>query len=229
MTALACAALIAASAWLLVPAGATGRLERLTALPTVERPTLLDRLAARARRRGDPDLLRRRAVIGALAALAAELRAGQPPPVALVAAEGAEDAWPAGLAAVRMDADVAAALREDGVRAPAVRSLAACWEVSAHTGAGLTAAVEQLAATARAAEEIRGQLATQLAGPRATAKTLALLPVIGLVMGQLAGVDPLGWLLTTPMGLVCLAAGIGLDVLGLLWTRRIATRIEEQL
>lgn len=226
------ALLVGVACWLLMPVDASPRLGRLFGSRGISpgRGGVFGGLATlRPGSRRRQSATARRAGIVALAALVAELHAGRPPSQALAAVDGAERVWPAALAAVRMDADVAEALRIDGEHLPVARSLAACWEVSAHTGAGLTAAVDRLAEAARAAEEVRGQLAAQLAGPRATARTLALLPVLGIAMGQVAGVDPLGWLLTSPAGLLCLLAGAVLDLVGLLWTQRIAARVEAEL
>jgi tight adherence protein B len=73
------------------------------------------------------------------------------------------------------------------------------------------------------------QLEAQLAGPRATARMLATLPLIGLAMGMLMGADPLQWLLGTAPGLLCLLGGALLTVAGMAWTGRIATAVERQL
>ncbi|QVQ50360.1 type II secretion system F family protein [Spiractinospora alimapuensis] len=99
--------------------------------------------------------------------------------------------------------------------------LAACWRVSARTGAALAPVIGQLGDTLRAEEEQRQELRAQLAGPRATSVLLAVLPAIGLAMGAGLSTRPLVFLLTTPAGLACLAVGITLEVLGLMWTRRI--------
>ena len=51
---------------------------------------------------------------------------------------------------------------------------------------------------------------------------VALLPLAVLLMGSGAGSDPWGFLLTTPIGLACLAAGLALIALGLWWIERLA-------
>lgn len=168
-------------------------------------------------------------VTSAVVALAAELRAGQPPSTALRLSAGSPPVWPSALAALRLDGDVAEALRVDAQAHPVLRSLAACWEVGSASGAGLAAAVHRLAEASRAAEEVRGELEVQLAAPRATARTLALLPLIGLLLGVLMGAHPIGWLLGSPLGLACLAGGAMLTGLGILWTTRIAAGVERRL
>ena len=138
--------------------------------------------------------------VQALGALAAELEAGQSPREALLRAGGEPCVWPVARGALRMDGDVAGALLVDAQRHPPLRHLAACWEVAAASGAGLAAAVVRLAAGERAAEDVRVDLEGQLAGPRATARLLSLLPLVGIGVGMLLGSDPLAWLLTTGPG-----------------------------
>jgi tight adherence protein B len=60
-----------------------------------------------------------------------------------------------------------------------------------------------------------------LAGPRATATVLATLPLAGLLLGPLAGSDPLGVLLGTRPGWACAVAGGLLWVTGRRWSRRL--------
>lgn len=167
--------------------------------------------------------------VEALSALAAELRGGQPLGVALANAAGSPPVWPATLAALRLDGDVTSALRLDARARPVLAALAACWQVSSASGSGLSAAVDRLANSARVAEDVRVQLEAQLAGPRATARMLATLPLIGLAMGMLMGADPLQWLLGTAPGFLCLLGGALLTVAGMAWTARIAKAVEREL
>lgn len=59
-------------------------------------------------------------------------------------------------------------------------------------------------------------MGAQLAGPRATVRVLALLPLIGLGMGLLMGADPVGFLLGTPWGWACLVLAALLEAAGTL-------------
>ena len=112
---------------------------------------------------------------------------------------------------------------------PMLAPLAACWAVSENQGSGLATSVARITEQARIAEDIRVQLEAQLAGPRATARILMLLPAFGIAMGMLMGVNPLGWLLGTLPGLMCLFAGLSLAALGYWWTSRIVSRVEALL
>jgi tight adherence protein B len=167
--------------------------------------------------------------IQALGALAAELDVGQPPREAMRRAGGQPCVWPVTLGALDLDGEVAAALDIDATQEPVLLQLAACWRVAADSGAGLAASVGRLAAAARAAEDVRVDLEGQLAGPRATARMLAVLPLVGIGFGMMLGSDPLAWLLTSTPGRACLLGGAALTAVGTWWTGRIAARVERML
>lgn len=168
-------------------------------------------------------------MIRSLTALVAELEAGQVPSIALIRGGGDAPPWPIAAAAARSGGDITAALFRDGASVPVLRQLAACWSVGERSGAGLAASVSRLAESARVAEEVQVALEGQLAVPRATARMLAGLPLIGVVFGVLLGADPIAWLTGSAAGRLCLGAGVALILLGLWWTGRIATSVERQL
>jgi tight adherence protein B len=171
----------------------------------------------------------RAATIEQLGALAAELAAGLPPTTALVRAAGSDCVWPSAAAAVRMGGDVVDGLRLDARSRPVLMQLAACWQVASQTGSGLAYSVEQLARSARRAEQVRGELEGQLAAPRATARVLTGLPLVGIGFGMMLGADPVGWLLGSTFGRLCLAGGVALTAVGAVWTGRVAARVERML
>ena len=168
------------------------------------------------------------AVLDLLAGLAAELRAGREPRVALATSCGSAPVLLAPVAAAARSpvTDPAAALdlvaREPG--AGALADLAVTWRVVADTGAGLAGPVDRLASTARAEAAVRREVAAQLAGPRATAALLAGLPLAGVGLGAVLGADPVGFLAGTPPGRGCLLAGVLLVAAGTTWTEAIARR-----
>jgi tight adherence protein B len=65
-------------------------------------------------------------------------------------------------------------------------------------------------------------VAAELAAAHATARMLAVLPIGVLLLGSGIGGDPVGFLLGSTAGLVCLALGLGLSFAGLTWLERIA-------
>ena len=242
MPELVAAVLIALAVYVLVPSTAERRVRTLTG-PAVPDQEWWRRTAEAARRlasgwTGGPAARRRRArsrtrAIQALGALAAELDAGQSPRAAILRCAGSPPVWPAAAGAAQFGGDVADALQADARASPLVgdlwRDLAACWRVAEQSGAGLAVAVGRVAQAARVAEDVRVDLEAQLAAPRATARLLGLLPLVGIGFGMMLGAEPLAWLTGTAVGRVCLAIGVGLTLAGLWWTGRIAATVERQL
>ncbi|MGZ4593312.1 MAG: type II secretion system F family protein [Actinomycetes bacterium] len=186
--------------------------------------------AARARpRRWDHRLAdrRRRAVVELADAVASELRAGATPRAAVLRA-AQDDPLLAGVAAAARSpaGDVAGALHELGTLpgAGGATDLAAAWLVCESTGGGLATPAARLAGALRDEAQVRREVAAQLAGPRATAVLLAALPAFGLLMGAALGAHPVGLLLGTEVGRALLVPGLSLELVGILWTRRIARR-----
>jgi len=168
---------------------------------------------------------RRTAAVDLVTAVAAELRGGAEPRAALAAACG--PAFTAVAAAARSPAtDPAAVLRtvaaDNG--SELLADLAAAWQVTDAAGAGLAGPAARLAETARAADAVRRELDAALAGPRATAALLSMLPVAGVLMGSALGADPLAFLVWSGAGRVTLLAGTLLIAAGVGWTEAIVRR-----
>ncbi len=184
------------------------------------------RLVAGARNRSRAQRREQR-VVEVCEVLAGELRSGQPP---VTAVEHGAEVWPdfePVATAARLGADVPTALRRlaQTPGAAGLREVAAAWVVSQGAGAGLSAALGQVATSARESQGTKRLVAAELSSAQATARLVAALPLVTLVMGSGIGGDPWGFLLETPPGLACLALGLALAFLGLAWIERIAASV----
>lgn len=220
--------------WLVIPLPGATRVHAVNSTTIASTSFTVTLRAFQARISGKSQRLRtlREDSIAAIGALAAELRAGATPSQAFVVAGGSPSVWPHTYAAALHHGDIAAALLTDAQKVPqlgALRQLNACLRVGIHSGSGLATSVSRLAQSLREAQETRFQLEAELAGPRATARMLAFLPLVGIGLGYLMGAQPLTWLISSPLGWVTLFSGIGLTALGVWWTTAIAARVERLL
>jgi tight adherence protein B len=206
----------------LMVAGATGSVSLAVAALLVTVAAARS-LRARGRRRRSAD--RRTAALDLVGALVAELRAGAEPRAALATACGPGFGSVAAAARSPAGDPVTALVGLGGSPgSELLADLAVAWRVAASTGAGLAGPAVRLAESARAAEAVRRELDAQLAGPRATALLLSLLPAAGVLLGSGLGADPLGFLLGTAAGRGTLVAGAALVCAGVGWTEAIVRR-----
>jgi tight adherence protein B len=189
---------------------------------------LVRRRRQAARRRIERDS---HALEAALDVLVGELRAGAHPvaafQVAAAEADGTVGASFRGVAArALLGADVSAGLFS--VAAAAARPgqwerLAVCWQLAQTHG--LTIATLLRAAQRDIVERARfdAQVSAGMAGARATATVLAVLPLAGVALGELLGAQPVRFLVTGAGGWLLLI-GVSLVCCGLLWSDRITGR-----
>lgn len=159
--------------------------------------------------------------------LAAEVSAGQPPGHALARAA---TAWPLlapAAEAATLGGDLPRTLRELAQRpgAAELRLVGAAWEVAHRSGSGLAGALDRVSASVRADHATRRVVESELASARATARLVAALPVVVLLLGAGADTSPWTFLLATPIGWVCLTGGLVLGLAGLWWIERIAAGV----
>ena len=181
------------------------------------------RLAYRQRRRGAA-LATRRSVTEACAALASQLRIGRVPSEALTVAAQDCPVLNRARSSFELGGDVVsvwlAQLTDPGCGG--LGDLARAWRVSAETGAPMAAALEQVAVSLADDQALVSVVAGELAGPRATGKIMAVLPLCGLALGYALGGDPIGFLLQGPLGWACLVCGVALAAAGVLWVEALA-------
>ncbi|WP_105033471.1 type II secretion system F family protein [Cryobacterium aureum] len=102
--------------------------------------------------------------------------------------------------------------------------LAAAWQVATQAGAPLAGCLRDLAASLRELAQVQRDLEVALAAPRATARLVMVLPLIGVVFGSLMGFDSLHTLFATVPGWVCLGGGALLMLAAAGWNRALVRR-----
>lgn len=175
---------------------------------------------------------RRASTVELCTAFGAELRAGAMPADAVARAVASLPGLCDEVGRVAaLGGDVAPALRAAAARpgTEGLAHLAAAWSVAELTGAGLARGCDRVVASLRDEQALRREVTAQLAGARATARLLGVLPLFGLVLGAGIGGRPWEFLLGTPYGLGCLAVGLTLVAVGLWWTERLVRSVEAQI
>jgi tight adherence protein B len=171
------------------------------------------------RRRARPPVVHRD-LSAVLLGVSAQLRAGA----------SAADAWNRVLGSAAPTSDELVAATTRGRRRPdagerhRVRAVTAATVLSDELGAPLAGVLERIASAVAADEEAEGERRAALSGPRATARVLAWLPVLGLLLGGLLGADPVEVVLSGGPGTVAAVAGVVLLLLGRAWTSALLAR-----
>ncbi len=175
---------------------------------------------------------RRRAALDGVALLAGDLRAGVSATEALMAAWPLLTGKPPGpvVGWLSTPSPLTVAARSDTCpdRGPVLRRLHTAWEYAEITGAPLAEVLDRLETELRAAWRVCRTAAGHAANARMTAALLALLPIMGVLLGQLLGVAPLAVLLHTPLGTLCVLGAMALQGIGIAWSNRL-TRIDQGL
>ena len=187
---------------------------------------------SRQRRWAEHDA-QRAAITAFCTALRAELEAGLQPRAAFTSAvwsrpelaDLAEQACRPG-----SEADLPSLLEEHAIRPGrrALRALGACWYAADRHGVALAEAVNGIEEGLRAESARLRSTETELAGIRATIRMLAALPLLGFALGMTLHADPLNILLHNRIGQFTLAIGVGLDLVGLLWTDRLVASLRPE-
>lgn len=107
------------------------------------------------------------------------------------------------------------------------RVLGVAWNLAEASGAPLASSLERISEALHSIEELGRRREVLLATPRMTVKLVAFLPLAALGVGYLLGFDPLSVFLT-PFGAALLGSGLAMQAAGMMWVRRLITRVEQE-
>jgi tight adherence protein B len=170
----------------------------------------------------------------ALRSLVAELRAGAHP--AAAAESAAIDAEPAAAramrsiaAAARLDGDVDCALAASRAATPAtalvLAQLSQAWILVRRHGLPLADVLDAVHHDLDTRVRFARQVLARMAGPRASATILAVLPTVGVALGEGMGARPLHVLTATATGQLLLVVGTSLTCAGIAWSARLTNQV----
>ena len=108
-------------------------------------------------------------------------------------------------------------------------SFASLWQVCENNGAALSPALNQFAQQIRVEKELRQELSSSMSGAKLSAWVLAGLPLFGIVLAGFLGVNSLEWLANSKIGNFNIVVAFILEVVGIIWVKKITSRIENLL
>lgn len=114
----------------------------------------------------------------------------------------------------------------DPAAGAAVRTVVVASRLTHTLGSPLAEVLERCAVTVTEGEQARDARKVALAGPRSTARILAGLPLLGLLLGAGLGADPLGSATDGGWGTASVLAGLLLLLAGRRWTTALVTAAE---
>ena len=103
------------------------------------------------------------------------------------------------------------------------------WQVCENNGAALSPALIQFSQQIRTEKELRQELSSSMSGAKLSAWVLAGLPLFGIVLAGFLGVNSLHWLSNSSIGNYNIVAALILETTGIVWVRKITSRIENLL
>jgi hypothetical protein len=109
------------------------------------------------------------------------------------------------------------------------KSFALLWQVCENNGAAFSPALNQFAQQIRVENELRQELSSSMSGAKLSAWVLAGLPLFGIVLAGFLGVNSLEWLANSKIGNFNIVAALILEVIGIVWVKKITSRIEKLL
>ena len=123
----------------------------------------------------------------------------------------------------------ALALQLTSVRLEDSPELALHWSLASDLGAPIAASLNLLAKNLESNLQSRRKIQLAFETPRLTAKLIAWLPVAGIILAQLLGLNPLGAILSNALALISVLIGSSLLVAGNYWSKRLLAQSEPSL
>lgn len=108
---------------------------------------------------------------------------------------------------------------------PAVFAVA---RIGKQSGAPLAEVLDACARGITESGEAMSAREIALAGPQASARMLAFLPVIGIIFGSLFGTDPFGFFTGDLFGRIVFVTGAVLEITGVLWMLQLIARAKRE-
>lgn len=179
----------------------------------------------RARQAANAKVVAAQGFADALSAMVAELRAGAHPVAA--AESAAADAAPHAADAMRL---IAASARLDGhlgehSEDAVLGRLAVAWGLVRKHGLPMADVLDAVRRDAAAGVRFARQAHARMAGPRASAVVLALLPGVGVALGEAMGARPVHVLVSTTPGQILLVMGCALLWAGMAWSAKLTEQV----
>ncbi|HVK20864.1 MAG TPA: hypothetical protein VM677_05840 [Actinokineospora sp.] len=103
----------------------------------------------------------------------------------------------------------------------AIRSLLRAWRLATRHGLALAEVIEAVRVDLDHRVRFARQVDARMAGPRASAVMLAVLPVLALLLGESMGAAPIAVLIGSTAGQTLLVIGVALACAGVTWTARL--------
>ena len=108
-------------------------------------------------------------------------------------------------------------------------SFAQVWQICEKNGASISPVLTSFNQQIRTENELRQELSSSLAGVKLSAYVLAFLPLIGIFLALILGVNSIHWLANSSFGKFSLVLALILEVVGIIWVRRLVSQVESLL
>ena len=125
--------------------------------------------------------------------------------------------------------DLVEAIKIDTVNDLTSVSFAQVWQVCEKNGASLSPVLSSLNQQIRTENELRQELSSSLSGVKLSAYVLAFLPLIGIFLAFILGVNSINWLANSTFGKTSLVLALILEIIGIIWVRSLVKKVESFL